>query len=52
MSPDVLNDRGSEEPIEIDDPELLAELERSAAEMDRDEGSSWEEVRERVFGRH
>lgn len=52
MSPDVLNDHGRDDSITIDDTELLEELELSAAEMERGEGSSWEEVRERVFGRH
>lgn len=40
MSPDVLQDHGREEPLEIDDPELLAELEQPAAELERGQGSS------------
>ena len=44
-----LDDR-EEEGVEIDDPELLAELDAAMEEAERGEGEPWEVVRQKIFG--
>ena len=43
-------DHQEDEGIEIDDPELLAELDAAMEEAERGEGEPWQIVRQQIFG--
>jgi hypothetical protein len=43
-------DHEEDEGVEIDDPELLAELDAAMEEAERGEGEPWEIVRRQIFG--
>jgi len=45
-------DHQDDESVEIDDPELLAELDAAMEEAERGEGEPWEIVRQQIFGDH